>query len=98
MLLTTTHSLRYSLLPTLYVEYKVEIYRVPHLEPSRLLCILRTELHIQQVVDIMLAHPSCSKQHAVIQFREVPAKDDIGIEIPGKMVTLSCLIYELKVS
>lgn len=30
------------------------------------------------VVDIPLDHPSCSKQHAVIQHRSVPEKDEFG--------------------
>ncbi|KAH8114378.1 SMAD/FHA domain-containing protein [Phellopilus nigrolimitatus] len=31
------------------------------------------------VVDIYIEHPSCSKQHAVIQHRQVQQKDDIGV-------------------
>jgi len=30
------------------------------------------------VVDIPLDHPSCSKQHAVIQHRSIPEKDEFG--------------------
>ncbi|KAI0057798.1 SMAD/FHA domain-containing protein [Artomyces pyxidatus] len=30
------------------------------------------------VADIAIDHPSCSKQHAVIQFRYVPVKDEFG--------------------
>jgi hypothetical protein len=35
--------------------------------------------YCEQVVDIPLDHPSCSKQHAVIQFRQVPIEDEFGI-------------------
>ena len=31
-----------------------------------------------RVADIVTAHPSCSKQHAVIQFRKVKRKDEFG--------------------
>ncbi|KAL7418446.1 hypothetical protein Q5752_006904 [Cryptotrichosporon argae] len=30
------------------------------------------------VTDIPIAHPSCSKQHAAIQFRQVTARDEFG--------------------
>ncbi|PAV17032.1 SMAD FHA domain-containing [Pyrrhoderma noxium] len=30
------------------------------------------------IVDIFVEHPSCSKQHAVIQYRQVTQKDDFG--------------------
>lgn len=31
-----------------------------------------------QVADIPVAHPSCSKQHAVIQFRQIAEKNEYG--------------------
>lgn len=31
-----------------------------------------------QVTDIPIAHPSCSKQHAVIQFRQITEKNEYG--------------------
>ncbi|KAI6114412.1 SMAD/FHA domain-containing protein [Pisolithus sp. B1] len=31
------------------------------------------------VVDILIEHPSCSKQHAVIQHRQVQVKDEFGV-------------------
>ncbi|KAF5330265.1 hypothetical protein D9758_014444 [Tetrapyrgos nigripes] len=31
------------------------------------------------VADIVVEHPSCSKQHAVIQYRFVPVKDEYGV-------------------
>ncbi|KAG8725431.1 hypothetical protein FRC09_019159 [Ceratobasidium sp. 395] len=36
----------------------------------------------QTVCDIPVEHPSCSKQHAVIQFRQVQVKDDYGVSKP----------------
>lgn len=30
------------------------------------------------ICDIPVEHPSCSKQHAVIQYRHVPEKDELG--------------------
>jgi hypothetical protein len=32
----------------------------------------------RQVTDIPIAHPSCSKQHAVIQFRQITEKNEYG--------------------
>lgn len=32
----------------------------------------------QVVCDIPIEHPSCSKQHAVIQYRHIPEKDEFG--------------------
>jgi len=32
----------------------------------------------QQVTDIPIAHPSCSKQHAAIQFRQISEKNEYG--------------------
>ncbi|OCB90157.1 SMAD/FHA domain-containing protein [Sanghuangporus baumii] len=32
----------------------------------------------KNIVDIILDHPSCSKQHAVIQYRQVQEKDEFG--------------------
>ncbi|KAL4065921.1 SMAD FHA domain-containing protein [Scleroderma citrinum] len=34
------------------------------------------------VADILIEHPSCSKQHAVIQHRQVQAKDEFGVSKP----------------
>ena len=31
-----------------------------------------------QVTDIPIAHPSCSKQHAVIQYRQITEKNEYG--------------------
>ncbi|KAI6030938.1 SMAD/FHA domain-containing protein, partial [Pisolithus orientalis] len=31
------------------------------------------------VADILIEHPSCSKQHAVIQHRQVQVKDEFGV-------------------
>ncbi|KAF8264761.1 SMAD/FHA domain-containing protein [Lactarius quietus] len=36
----------------------------------------------RMVADIPLEHPSCSKQHAVIQYRLVPQKDELGVSKP----------------
>ncbi|KAG9105843.1 hypothetical protein FRC07_009079, partial [Ceratobasidium sp. 392] len=36
----------------------------------------------QIVCDITIEHPSCSKQHAVIQFRQVQVKDEYGVSKP----------------
>ncbi|KAF8607830.1 SMAD/FHA domain-containing protein [Ceratobasidium sp. AG-I] len=36
----------------------------------------------QLICDIPVEHPSCSKQHAVIQFRQVQVKDEYGIAKP----------------
>ncbi|QRV87656.1 smad nuclear interacting protein [Ceratobasidium sp. AG-Ba] len=36
----------------------------------------------QVVCDIPIEHPSCSKQHAVIQFRQVQVKDEYGVSKP----------------
>jgi len=35
------------------------------------------------VVDIPIEHPSCSKQHAVIQYRQVAEKDEFGMSKPA---------------
>ncbi|KAF8759513.1 SMAD FHA protein [Rhizoctonia solani] len=32
-----------------------------------------------KICDILVEHPSCSKQHAVIQFRQVHVKDEFGV-------------------
>ena len=34
----------------------------------------------RSIVDIPVDHPSCSKQHAVIVFRQVLEKDDLGLD------------------
>ena len=34
----------------------------------------------KSIVDIPVDHPSCSKQHAIIVFRQVLEKDDLGLE------------------
>ena len=33
---------------------------------------------ILQVTDIPIAHPSCSKQHAAIQYRQITEKNEFG--------------------
>lgn len=39
----------------------------------------------RKVVHIATDHPSCSSQHAVLQFRSVPLLDDVGLET-GSMI------------
>ncbi|KAL8893398.1 MAG: hypothetical protein Q9207_008591, partial [Kuettlingeria erythrocarpa] len=35
------------------------------------------------VADVAIEHPSCSKQHAVLQFRHVVRKDEWGEQVGG---------------
>ena len=39
-----------------------------------------------QVVDIITDHPSCSSQHAVIQFRKIPISFAMGLESPKFLI------------
>ena len=39
-----------------------------------------------KVADIAIIHPSCSSQHAAIQFRKVPLLDRDGIVVPGQSI------------
>lgn len=45
---------------------------------SEFVMVVRNARTDPQVTDIPVAHPSCSKQHAAIQFRQITEKNEYG--------------------
>ena len=46
--------------------------------PLSMYCTVSMFFHLYQIVDVPIDHPSCSKQHAVLQYRLVDYEKEDG--------------------